>query len=115
VFLSDGSSKAPQKIVLQSFYQKNDKKPKTGFLVPRFLFIAFLGEGRKKNHEANIGYRKTNLTSVLFWPLTHPPTTGVTGLFGGPLVHSPLSSAKGIERKPLAIDSTAEIDVKSYT
>jgi hypothetical protein len=26
-----------------------------------------------------------NLTLVLFWPLTHPPTTGITDVFGGPL------------------------------
>jgi hypothetical protein len=41
-----------------------------------------------QQHDKKI--EKINLTLVLFWPLTHPPTTGVTGFFfiGGPLSRS---------------------------
>jgi hypothetical protein len=75
-----------KKIVSKSFYKKIDQKSKTDF----FSFFlsrwwAFLGEGSSKTRLKK--YRKINLTLVLFWPLTHPPTTGVTDFFfiGGPL------------------------------
>jgi hypothetical protein len=45
------------------------------FLSP---FWAFLGEGRSKTPHAH-KYQKKNLTPVLFWPLTRPPTTPVGG------------------------------------
>jgi hypothetical protein len=35
--------------------------------------------GVQKHDKKNT--QKLNLTLVLFWPLTHPPTTGVTDLF----------------------------------
>jgi hypothetical protein len=40
-----------------------------------------------RKHDKKIS-EKINLTLVLFWPLTHPPTTGVTDfvLIGGPLI-----------------------------
>jgi hypothetical protein len=37
---------------------------------------AFLGERSSKTRQKIP--KKTNLTLDLFWPLTHPPTTGVT-------------------------------------
>jgi hypothetical protein len=48
------------------------------------VFGRFSVRGVKKHDKK---HRKINLTLVLFWPLTHPPTTGVTdfGLFAGPL------------------------------
>jgi hypothetical protein len=64
-------------IVSKSFYKKIKKTTKTDF--PRFFlsrFWAFLGEGSLKNPKQNI--EKINMTLVLFWPLTHPPTTWVT-------------------------------------
>jgi hypothetical protein len=84
MFLSEWSSKTLQKcfekeIVSKSFFShgriKFDQKSKTDFFLDFFLsrFWAFLDE-------------ETNLTLVLFWPLTHPHTTGVTDcFFGGPL------------------------------
>jgi hypothetical protein len=82
VLLSDGSSKTPQK----GFTKKSTKNPKP--IISRFSFItflwAFLVRGVKENTAKNTG--KTNLTPVLFWPLTHPSTTGFTDFFfGGPL------------------------------
>jgi hypothetical protein len=62
-----------KKIVSKSVYKKFDQKSKTDFFSIFFVITI-------KN------IKKTNLTLVLFWPLTHPPTTGVTDFFiGGPL------------------------------
>jgi hypothetical protein len=73
-----------------SFNQKIDKKPKTDFFSNLFLsrFWAFLGERSSKTPHKKI---KKNPPLVLFWPLTHPPTTGVTDFFLG----GPLQRAKG--------------------
>jgi hypothetical protein len=64
--------------------KKIDKKSKTDFC--RFVlsrFWAFPGEGSSKTP---LNKSKNNLTLVLFWPLTHPPTTGVADFFfAGPL------------------------------
>jgi hypothetical protein len=51
--------------------------------LPRFW--AFLGEESSKTPFVKKSGKK--LTLALFWPLTHPPTTGVTDylFFGGPL------------------------------
>jgi hypothetical protein len=42
-------------------------------------FWTFLGEGSSKTRFKK--YRKKQFDPVLFWPLTHPPTTGVTDFF----------------------------------
>jgi hypothetical protein len=68
-----------QKSRRKVFTKKSTKHPNP--IPPRFSlsrFWAFLGKGSSK-----IPFKKmpkTNLTLVLFWPLTHPPTTGVTDL-----------------------------------
>jgi hypothetical protein len=69
-----------KKVLSKSFNKKFDQKSKTDFFSFLVLsrFRAFLGEGSSKTRYKNI---KKNLTLVLFWPLTHPPTTGVTGFF----------------------------------
>jgi hypothetical protein len=66
---------------VEKFLQKNRQKIQNRFLSPFVLsrFWAFLAEGSSKTPLKNIP--KINLTQVLFWPLTHPPTTGVTDLF----------------------------------
>jgi hypothetical protein len=51
-----------------------------------FLFLVRLwasGVSRQGDSKNTIKKKKIkkNLTLVLFWPLTHPPTTGVTDLF----------------------------------
>jgi hypothetical protein len=90
VLRSDGSSKTLQrtfckKIVSNIFYKKIDKTSKTDFY--RFClsrFGAFLGDGSSKTLQT---ISRKKLTLVLFWPLTHPPTTGVTDFFfAGPLL-----------------------------
>jgi hypothetical protein len=93
VFFSDGSSKTLQKTFckknrVEKFLQKNRPKIQNRLFLD-FLFITFLGVSREGEFKNTIKkYRKKiNLTLVLFWPLTHPPTTGVTDFFliGGPL------------------------------
>jgi hypothetical protein len=86
VFLIDGSSKTQQKtfckkVVSKSLYKKFNQKSKTDFLSILFLsrFWAFLGEGSKKTPFKK--YRENKSDPGPFWPLTHPPTTGVTDLF----------------------------------
>jgi hypothetical protein len=101
VFLSDGSSKALQKrfaktIVSNFFCKTIDQKSETDFF--RFfvyhVFGRFSVRGVQKRHKK---YRKIILTLVLFWSLTHPPTTGVTDLF---LVFSgPLAQRQGASKK----------------
>jgi hypothetical protein len=80
VFLSDGSSKTPQnrfaKDRVEKFLQKIDKNPKPKKMITFFGRFSVRGF---QNHDRNI--TKKNLTLVLFWPLTHPPTTGVTDIF----------------------------------
>jgi hypothetical protein len=55
-----------KKIMSKSFYKKIDKKPIVDFVY--HVFGRFSVRGVKKN-------------LVLFWPLTHPPTTGGHRLF----------------------------------
>jgi hypothetical protein len=91
VFLSDGSSKTLQKTFckknrVEKFLQKKStKNPKPIFFD---LFYHVLGRfsvrGVKKHHKRIS--KKITLTLVLFWPLTHPPTTqGSPVFFGRPL------------------------------
>jgi hypothetical protein len=84
-----------KKIVSKSFYKKFDQKSKTDFFSIFFyhVFGRFSVRGAQK-HDKKIP-KKTNLTPVLFWPLTHPPTTGVTDFFliGGPLRSAPSAGA----------------------
>jgi hypothetical protein len=74
-----------QKVHVENFFLNPFLNPK--LVLDIFLkscFWAFLGEGSsKKKHTKTSG--KINPTLVLFWPLTHPPTTGVTEFFCGPL------------------------------
>jgi hypothetical protein len=71
------------------FLQNNDKKIRNRFfLISVSRFWAFLGEGSSKTRFKK--YREKMdlaLALVLFWPLTHPPTTGVADFFswGRPL------------------------------
>jgi hypothetical protein len=70
-------------------FTKNRPKVQNRFFLDFFyhVFGRFSVRGVQKHDKKNI--EKINLTLVLFWPLTHPPTTGVTDLFligGGPLV-----------------------------
>jgi hypothetical protein len=70
-----------KKIVSKGFYKKFDQESKNCFF-PRYfyrLFGRFSVTGAQKHHTKNIN--KKNLTLVLFWPLTHPPTAGVTYFF----------------------------------
>jgi hypothetical protein len=81
VFLSDGSSKTQPK----TFNKKVVTKIVFGFFVDFYhVFGRFSVRGVQK-HQKKYFLKKQAL--VLFWPLTHPPTTGVTDLpfFGGPL------------------------------
>jgi hypothetical protein len=101
VSFGDGSSNTPPKktfskqIVSNSFYKKIDQKPKNRF----FLDLSasrFSVTGVPKKMSQN-KCPKTNLTLVLFWPLAHPTTTGVTDfiLFGGPLGERPTGAVLG--------------------
>jgi hypothetical protein len=88
VFISDGrwDFKNTTKNILQGshktvvskgFYNKNRQKPKTDCLSALLSrFWAFLGEGSSKTPQKNV--KKRYLTLVIFLPLTHPLTTGVT-------------------------------------
>jgi hypothetical protein len=49
------------------------------------VFGRFSARGVQKHDQKNI--EKMNLTLVLFWPLTHPPTTAVTDFVWRPLEH----------------------------
>jgi hypothetical protein len=76
--------KTPQKtfvkqIMSKSFYKKSTKNPKPIFF-SRFCFIVFGRFSARgfKNTPKNI---KKYVTLLLFWPLTHPPTTGSSVLF----------------------------------
>jgi hypothetical protein len=69
-----------QKNRVEKFLQnKSTDNPKPIFC--RFLsrFWAFLGEGSSKALSKK--YPQKNLTLILFWPLTHPPTTGSPTFF----------------------------------
>jgi hypothetical protein len=62
------------------FTKKSTKNPKPIF--PRFfchVFGRFSVRAGQKHDKRNT--REINPTLVLFWPLTYPPTTGVTDLF----------------------------------
>jgi hypothetical protein len=81
VFISHGGVKIHQtydkeKKTRRICFTKTRQKSKTVFFSVFCLssFWAFLGEGSKE-------IPPKNLTLVLFWPLTHPPTTGVTDYF----------------------------------
>jgi hypothetical protein len=72
----------------KSFYKFFTKNPKPIFHDKKnkhntmFLGISRLGEFKNTIKIS----KKTNPALVLVWPLTHPPTTGVTGfVLGGPL------------------------------
>jgi hypothetical protein len=68
----------------KAFPKKIDKKPETIFW--SISFITFLVFGRfsvrgvQKQHTK---YKKKNPTLAFFWPLPHPPTTGVTDFCKG--------------------------------
>jgi hypothetical protein len=70
----------------KGFKKKSTKSPKPIFsrIVFYHVFGRFSVRGVQK-HDKKIS--KKNLTLVLFWPLTHPPTTGVIDFvfIGGPL------------------------------
>jgi hypothetical protein len=93
VFFSDGSSKTLQKTFckknrVEKFLQKFRPKVQNRLFLDFFL-ITFLGVsrcGELKKHDKRY-IESINLTLVPFWPLTHPPTTGVTDFFliGGPV------------------------------
>jgi hypothetical protein len=84
-----------KKIVSKSFNKKFDQKSKTDFfsIFVYHVFGCFSVRGVQK-HDKKIS-KKTNLTLVIFWPLTHLPTTGVTDFFliGGPLEPAELRAA----------------------
>jgi hypothetical protein len=73
---------------VEKFLQNNrqkTKESKTDFFYDFFnrVFGRFSVRGVQKHDKKNI---EKNLTLVRFWPLTHPPTTGVTDFFfAGPL------------------------------
>jgi hypothetical protein len=81
VFLSDGSSKTQQKSFAKkscrkskSFYKKCNQNPKPILSICfNHVFGRFSVRGVQKHHKK---YKRINLTLVLFWPLTYPPTTG---------------------------------------
>jgi hypothetical protein len=88
------TKKKLQKILSKSFNKKIDKNPKPIF--SRFVyqvFGRFSVRGVQKHHQK---ISEKNLTLVLFWPLTHPPITGVTDFLfiGGPLFSCFGSSTK---------------------
>jgi hypothetical protein len=65
---------------VEKFLQKIDKNPKPFCFRQKISRSwAFLGGGSSKTPFFFL------MTLVLFWPLTHPPTTGVTDLFWRPL------------------------------
>jgi hypothetical protein len=74
-----------QKDRVEKVYKKNDKKSETVFFSVLFLsrLWLFLGEGSLKTLP-KICPSKNKSDPILFWPLTHPSTTGVTFCFGGP-------------------------------
>jgi hypothetical protein len=87
-----------QKNRAEKFLPKNRPKIQNrfflGFVLSRYW--AFLGEGTSKTPRTK--YRRTNLTLVLFWPLTYPPTTGHGGhrFFGRPLGPGAWGSGSGL-------------------
>jgi hypothetical protein len=71
------------KITSNSFYKQrksrqSTKNPKPIFLI---LFITFLGLSWRISTRPQNNIEEINLTLVIFWPLTRPPTTGVTDFF----------------------------------
>jgi hypothetical protein len=80
-----------QKKRCRKAFTKKSTKKSTKNSKPIFLdffthvFGRFSVRGVQKHLLKNI--KQINLTLVLFWPLTHPPTAGVTGFVfgGGPL------------------------------
>jgi hypothetical protein len=80
----------------KAFTKKSTRSPKPIF--SRIFFYHVFGrfsERGVQKHDLNLkefkkNIEKINLTLVLFGPLTHPPTTGVTDFFfiGGPLSSS---------------------------
>jgi hypothetical protein len=86
VFLSDGNSKTIQKTFhkknrVEKLLPKNRPEVQNRFFLDLFnhVFGRLSVRGVQK-HDKKIS-KKINLTLVLFWPLTHPPTTGVTDFF----------------------------------
>jgi hypothetical protein len=89
VFLSDGSSKTPEKAFHKKIVSKIlYKKVQNHFFLDLFyhVFGRCSVRGVQKHHKKN---PTINLTLLLFWPLTHPPTTGDRGhrffVVAGPL------------------------------
>jgi hypothetical protein len=100
VFLSDGSLKTLRKrftkqIVPKCFYKTIDQKSKTDFFSICFyhVFRGFSVKGVQKHHKKIL--KNKSDPGPFFWPLTHPPTTGVGSFFwGGPWVgHKPLGGS----------------------
>jgi len=73
------------KSTTKNILQKNRQKIQNHFFSILFyhVFGRFSVRGVQKHHQKIS--KKTNLTLLLFWPLTHPPTTGVTICFWRPL------------------------------
>jgi hypothetical protein len=67
-----------QKHYKKRFAKKSCPKPAFSRLFFNHVFGRFSVRGVQKHNKKN---REKNLTLVLFWPLTHPPTTGVTDFF----------------------------------
>jgi hypothetical protein len=79
VFLSEGSSKALKKLCAQKIDQK-----KVQYRFPLYFFLAFgrfSARGGVKTPAQKPSKKCSTLS--LFWPLTHPPTTGVRFSFAG--------------------------------
>jgi hypothetical protein len=103
--------KKQQKIFCKQILSKTNrnKKIQTDFSSIFFhqVFGRFSVRGVKtmlkklKNHPKN-------LTLVLFWPLTHPPTTGVTDLFSA----APAAPTAPPSWHPRAPSRTAEEELK---
>jgi hypothetical protein len=64
----------------KAFTKKSTKNPKPIFSIFLITFLGVSRWGEFKNTIKKI-YHTKNLTLVLFWPPTNPPTTGVTDCF----------------------------------
>jgi hypothetical protein len=91
------ASEVPQEILPKTFCQKNRVETNLQKIRPKVqnrLFLDFFYHVfgrfsvRGVHKHDKITTTKINLTLILFWPLTHPPTTGVTDFcfIGGPLI-----------------------------
>jgi hypothetical protein len=120
VFLSDGSSKTLQKtfykkIVSKSFYKKLDKNRKPIFFDLFYhVFGRFSVRGVQKYDKRNIASIK--LALVIFWPLTHPRTTGRACFFGGGSLRCrPTSGAtETVEKGPRGAEKKQKTKRRTY-